>query len=459
MAKIFVGIDIGKNINVIRFFNEKREEIRKKTSLKNNYYGYYKFKEILDILMYDNNLKSYDEIKIGIESTGHYWINLKRTLNKFGINNIVMVQGSAVKAMRNLIARQKGKNDPIDSKSIAYCVKDGYYSCINSRPTYINALKSMSRLRNELNEDLTSIKNKIHFWLDLNNQFFLTVFNVLNVTAIAILDKYPMPKDVLEIKEKDFKDEIMKENSHIDRKKISLYIEEVETWKEYIIDNDISARNEIKCYIQIYKDFTNSIKNLDKEIEELSKNIYGELYISLCNVKGMSNFNVSSLLAEIGDFKLFKTARTLQGFAGLSIKSKSSGLHEGSKKLTKSGNRRIRKYLYVIARQLIMHNSDIKKLYCYYLAYEREKENRRIEMWVATMCKILRCIYGSMKNNSKFNTNEIFKTLDFSKCNMEKFNKLYSNFNIEKVINEGEKSKKVSEKVPKKVSEENMLKS
>lgn len=441
MIKIFIGIDIGKKDNVIRFFNVNGKEIRKKVNVKNNYYGYYKFKEIIDVLMHDNNINSYDEIKIGIESTGHYWINLKRTLNKFGINDIVMVRGSAVKSMRNLIASQKGKNDPIDSKSIAYCIKDGYYFKINSRPAYINALKNMTRLRNELNEDLTSVKNKIHFWLDLNNQFFLTIFNGnLTVTSLAILYKYPMPKDVFEIKDRDFIEEIVKEQSYIDRKKIALYIEEVKTWKYYILENDISVRNEIKCYLETYRSFENSIKKLDKEIEELSKVIYGELYVSLCNIKGMSNFNVSSLLAEIGDCKKFKTARELQAFAGLSLFSKSSGLHEGSKKLTKSGNRRMRKYLYVITRQLIMHNSDIKKLYCYYLSYEREKENRKIEMWVATMCKILRCIYGSMKNNSKFDTNKIFEKIDFSKCNMEKFNKLYSNSNIEKIIDENNKS-------------------
>lgn len=440
---IYIGIDIGKRENVLRFFNESGEEIRKKAKLKNNYYGHNDLKEIIDILINDNDLNSYDDIFVGIESTGQYWINLHYILNKFGINKVVMVQGSTVKMMRELIASQRGKNDTADSKAIAYCIKDGYYSNIKSRPVAINSLKDMTRLRNELTEGLTSVKNKIHCWLDVNNQFYLTVFQgKLSSTGIKLLEKYPMPKDVLEMENREFVDDVMKGNPKIDRKKLTLYKEEIETWEYYQIESDFSIKNEIKCYIETYKSFERSINELDKEIEILSREIYGEVYVELCNVKGMSNFNVSSLLSEIGECKSFKNARKLQSYAGLSIMSNSSADKDGASKLTKKGNRRIRKYLYVIARQLIIHNMEFKKLYCYYLSYERDKENRKIEMWVATMCKILRCIYGAIKNNTKFDTGIIFKDIDFSKCNIEKFNKLYMKKDIEKLIDENNKNYK-----------------
>ncbi|WWU63318.1 IS110 family transposase [Clostridium baratii] len=433
---IYIGIDIGKEENIIRFFNEKEEEIRKKCALKNNYQGHCKFKEIIDILIYDMRLKSYDDVCIGIESTGHYWINLYHILQKFGIKNIYMVQGYTVKKMRELITKNRGKNDSIDSMSIAFCLKGGYYSDIHRKGEGINALKRMTRLRNELNEDLTAIKNKIHAWLDVYNQFYLSIFNGrLTVTGILLLENYPAPADSLKISLREFINSLVDKNHLVDRKKLTLYREEVETWEFYHMEVDASIRHELKCYIETYRAIEKTINELEKDIDRISKEIYGELYISLCAEKGMSKFNFSSLLAEIGDCREFKTARSLLAYAGLGILTKcSSGKKKGEGELTKSGNRKIRKYLYVLTRQLILSNPEIKKLYCYYLSYERDKENRKIEMWVATMCKILRCIYGSIKNGTKFDTNEMFKNIDFSKCNMEKFNKLYLKGNIVKIL-------------------------
>ncbi|MBY0757337.1 IS110 family transposase [Clostridium sardiniense] len=434
---VYIGIDIGKNENVIRFINKQGKEIRKKAKLKNNYYGFKELKEIIEVLIEDNNLNSYDDILVGVESTGHYWINLQQILNRLGIKRVVMVQGTTVKTMRDLIASQKGKNDSIDSKAIAYSIKDGYYSEIMPKSIEVNSLKNMTRLRNELSESLTSIKNKIHAWLDVNNQFYLIVFqHKLTITGIKLLEKYPIPKDVLKINTREFIQDIMRDNPRIDRKKLMLYKEEVETWQYYQMDISFPSKNEIKCYIESYKTLEKTINELDKEIENLTIEIYGEQYKNLASIKGIPNLNISSLFAEIGDFKLFKNARMLQSYAGLSIRADSSATKVGESKITKKGNRRIRKNLYIITRQLIVHNTEIKKLYCYYLSLEREKENRKIEMWIATMCKILRCIYGTMKNNSNFDTSEIFKTLDFSRCNMEKFNKLYMKKDVEKLIDE-----------------------
>lgn len=436
MKKLFIGIDIGRQINVMTFVDESGKEVRKKLKLKNSYNSIIKFKEEIDILVFDMNLQSYDEILIGIESTGHYWINLKYLLDKIGIK-VVMVQGSSVKSMRDLIAKQKGKNDPIDSKSIAFCIKDGYYSEITNKSKDINSIKNMCRLRSEFVKYFTAIKNKIHAWLDVNNQFFLNVFNFkLQATGIKILEKYPLPEEIVNMTTEEFVKEVIKDNAKISRRKIILYKEEVETWKEYIVKTTNVSKYEIKEYIKNYIEIEKSIEELDKEIEKVTNEIYGNSYKSLCEIKGMSNVTLSMLLAEFGNFKLFKNARVVQSFAGLGISGKSSGNKVGENNISRKGNRRIRQALYIITRQLIIHNQEIKKLYCYYLSIERVNENKKIEMWIATMCKILRCIYGVIKNNDKFDYDILFENIDFSKCNMEKFNKLCNKKDVEKMIDD-----------------------
>lgn len=436
LYKLYIGIDIGRKKNVVAFANEWGEEVRKKLKLKNTYYSMYDFKEAIDILVHDMKLKSYEEILVGIESTGHYWINLETLLKRMGLK-VVMVQGTVVKNMRNLIASQKGKNDPIDSKAIAFCIKDGYYSEITPKSKDMNSLKNMCRLRNELVKSSTAVKNKIHAWLDVNNQFFLNVFNfTLQSTGLKILEKYPLADDMLNLSDVEFINEIMKDNPKLNRRKALLYKEEVTTWKDYIIETTLATKHEIKSYVRSYIDLEKQISELDEEIERATKEIYGKAYESLCNVKGMPNITLSSLLAEIGDFSLFKNARVIQSFIGLGISAEQSGEHLGESGITRRGNRRSRQALYIITRQLIIHNPEVKKLYCYYLSLERRNENKKIEMWIATMCKLLRCIYGTIKNNSEFSYDVLFEKIDFSKCNMEKFNNLYNKKDVEKMIDE-----------------------
>lgn len=446
--KLYIGIDIGRKGNIVAFANEWGEEVRKRLRIKNTYYSMYTFKEAIDILVYDMNLKSYDEILVGIESTGHYWINLETLLKRLNLK-VVMVQGSVVKNMRNLIAPQKGKNDPIDSKAIAFCIKDGYYSEITPKSKEMNSLKNICRLRSELIKSSTAVKNKIHAWLDVNNQFFLNVFNfILQYTGLKILEKYPLPADILNLSDVEFINEIMKENPKLNRRKALLYKEEVTTWKDYIIETTLATKHEIKSYVRNYIYLEKQIKELDEEIERATKEIYGKAYESLCNVKGMPNVSLSSLLAEIGNFSLFKNARVIQSFIGLGISAEQSGDNLGESGITRRGNRRSRQALYIITRQLIIHNLEVKKLYCYYLSVKRTNENKKIEMWIATMCKLLRCIYGAIKNNSEFSYDVLFEKIDFSKCNMEKFNDLYNKKNIEKVIDENnDRNKKYKEKI------------
>ncbi|WP_338631676.1 IS110 family transposase [Clostridium baratii] len=447
LYKLYIGIDIGRKKNVVAFANEWGEEVRKKLKLKNTYYSMYDFKEAIDILVHDMKLKSYEEILVGVESTGHYWINLETLLKRMGLK-VVMVQGTVVKNMRNLIASQKGKNAPIDSKAIAFCIKDGYYSEITPKSKDMNSLKNMCRLRNELVKSSTAVKNKIHAWLDVNNQFFLNVFNfTLQSTGLKILEKYPLADDMLNLSDVEFINEIMKDNPKLNRRKALLYKEEVTTWKDYIIETTQATKHEIKSYVRSYIDLEKQISELDEEIERATKEIYGKAYESLCNVKGMPNITLSSLLAEIGDFSLFKNARVIQSFIGLGISAEQSGEHLGESGITRRGNRRSRQALYIITRQLIIHNPEVKKLYCYYLSLERRNENKKIEMWIATMCKLLRGIYGTIKNNSEFSYEVLFEKIDFSKCNMEKFNNLYNKKDVEKMIDENnERDKENKEK-------------
>jgi transposase len=65
----------------------------------------------------------------------------------------------------------------------------------------------------------------------------------------------------------------------------------------------------------------------------------------LCCFRGISTLTALALLAEIGDFRRFATARELMSFLGLTVAEYSSGDRRTRGSLTKTGNRHARRLL------------------------------------------------------------------------------------------------------------------
>lgn len=87
---------------------------------------------------------------------------------------------------------------------------------------------------------------------------------------------------------------------------------------------------------------------------------------------------------------------------------------------------------------LIDKNSDWKKVYCYYKAYNRKSPKANKKMVVAVACKLIRVIFGMLKNASEFDRNIVFKNLDFKKCNKEQFIEEYTGGKRKSVLTEEE---------------------
>ncbi|MEY9977867.1 transposase [Lysinibacillus sp. RC79] len=92
--------------------------------------------------MYEKILQTMKEAKkteviIGIEPTGHYWMNLAYFLDQYGIPLV-----------------------------IARLLKDGRFSYPRILKDIEAELRIGSTLRSKLTEDLASIKNRIIRWLD-----------------------------------------------------------------------------------------------------------------------------------------------------------------------------------------------------------------------------------------------------------------------------------------------------
>ncbi|ELC8331508.1 IS110 family transposase [Clostridium perfringens] len=439
---LYIGVDIGKEFNYASFLNEKGVEIDKRFKFKNNYLGFLKFKDNIDKLTYDYNLK-YDDILGGFESTGHYWINVDWFLTEKLNIKTVMVRNDAVRHTRALNSQGKGKNDSLDSRTIAECLKNGYYFDVQGRKEDYIVLRRLTRERSELEKEIARYKNRFRAWLDVNNPIFLEIFsNVFSSGALALLKVYPSPLDIIKDSYLEVREKLREVGYSRTNKTLKIYYEEVETYKNIINGISYADRLEISEYIEALEMYIKKKENLDERIEALMKFLEGKVYTSLSEIKGMPKAQVASLIAEIGNINNFKSARHLLSYAGLNLQGEGSGKNKGHSWISKTGNRKIRKELYVITFNLVRHNDYFRGLYCYYKSYKRPNEKSSKEMLIALMCKLLRVIYGMLKYNVEFNLNEMLKNYDFRNINKEKF--------IDEFLGNSEKKQKI---IPQEIEE------
>lgn len=146
------------------------------------------------------------------------------------------------------------------------------------------------------------------------------------------------------------------------------------------------------------------IKEIQEEINEILTKDAGlkERIDNVCTIKGVSLVTAVAIIAETNGFALFKSRSQLVAYAGYDVVQKQSGSSvNGQTKISKKGNKHIRKALYFPALSAAMHEPEMKR------TYQRisQKTNIKMKGAVAIQRKLLALIYTLFKNNQPYDPN------------------------------------------------------
>lgn len=418
LKKLSIGIDIGKKGNYVAF-KLIGEEVHKRIRVKNDYYGNCKIKEVIDKVCKNYNLL-YDECIIGLESTGPYWKNTKNYFEVLGFE-VALVLHEVVDGIKKL-EKIPGKTDSIDSYAIATALEMGKYEQITEMVIKRESLKRLARYTDDLLRDQVRIKNKIWSWVAEFNQPYEKYFKESDsATSRALLKLYPSPLDIVG---RDFylvMEDLREETKIPSSKGIKLYLEECKEIKKFVISPSDINRLEIRRYIERLEEIEKEVEEMKEKLERLASETYDE-WETLSSIKSISKTQLIFVLAEIGDIRRFKTPRHLLSYAGFKLFKKSqSGEKEGQSKITKRGNVRLRKNMFLIVRTLIIHNRTFRHLYCRYKSYNRKYTNTDKSMLIGVACKFLRIIFGVMKNKTKYDERLVLKDCKLTECDIKRY--------------------------------------
>ncbi|MDH3324527.1 MAG: IS110 family transposase [Candidatus Peregrinibacteria bacterium] len=144
---------------------------------------------------------------------------------------------------------------------------------------------------------------------------------------------------------------------------------------------------------------------LEKEITEIIKEKYdNNKFEILCSIPGVSPFLASLILFFFSSEEGTKTGKWV-AFCGLEISTQQSGKWQGKGRLSKRGNKYLRKRLFAGGWGCFMNNEYFKKYY-----YELRENNRRghVEALNIISRKIVRISFSLLKNNTFFDPARCF---------------------------------------------------
>ena len=150
------------------------------------------------------------------------------------------------------------------------------------------------------------------------------------------------------------------------------------------------------------------IKFLDKQVAEIVKEItelvkqdgqVNESIELICSIPGVGRLTAATVLAETNGFELIRNKRQLTSYAGLDVKEKSSSTSvKGKPRISKKGNRYLRKAMYMPALAAIRNEGRFKVLFTRLVS----RHGIKMKAAVAVQRKLLEMIYIVYKTNTAF---------------------------------------------------------
>lgn len=391
---IYVGIDVASTKHDIVISSESGELFKKAFSIKNDLDGYKKLlSEISSAKEFFNDLN----VRIGLESTGHYSRNILHflILARF---EVMFINPLLTNMDRKAASVRKTKTDAIDAKAICMFLirNQNDFKPYTLSSYHIDELKTLVRQRKSLKTQINKEMNLLHAYVNQAFPEYYKIFKKINSKAsMEVLSRYASLSEFKRVRLETLKELIRKSS------KGHHGIREAQMLKELIsssIGIDSSALSfSIKQTIKRILMIKEQICDIEHEITHH----IDESHTTLLSVPGVGYTTGAIILAEIGDIHRFKTDDQLLAYAGLDPSVYQSGNFEGSYKISKRGSSILRFAIYHVAQAAVKFDPVFK---AYYLKKKAEGKRHRVIIGHVTK-KILRVIRSILKNNSTYSIN------------------------------------------------------
>ena len=383
---IYVGIDVAKDKHDCHIMRDDGEVLVDNFTFENSKTGFEFFDRVVK-----QNKKRKEEVKVGLEYTGHYSQNILEHL-KTQPYAVLPLNPLKVNLFRKSKSLRNTKTDKSDARYIAEVTAETEVEKRRHVLGDIRVLRSLTRYRYRVQKTVQCTKNRYRRVLQLVFPEFEKHFNVNYRSAIELIGRYSSPREVLTANKTSLVKNLDKISYGRYGKRADELIEAAST--------SIGVSNAGDAYE--LKRLAKLIAFLEDElvlIEEKLRSILDKLKSPILTIPGIGVNTGATILAEIGNVKNFSNDAKLLAFVGCEPTIYQSGKFVLTRtSMVKKGSKYLRNAIFQATKSAYVTDPVMR-------AYVDRKRAAGKHFFVALshgMKKMVRIIFAVLKNGAPY---------------------------------------------------------
>ena len=395
---VYVGVDVAKADHCLGAIDAQGQVVLKPVRFTQDAEGFARLAGLL------RRLGPPEEVVVGMEATGHYWVLLAEELQRLGYPPQVfnpILSGDAIR-----MSVRGRKTDADDCLAIARVVRDGGFQPVRLPDAAMGELKRLCRYRQAAVERSANLKKRLLGLLDLVFPEFAHLFSECSgAAARAALMAGPSARLMAAMPINDLVAQVhAASRGRLGRERAQAVILAAKT-SIAAARTDTATEMAIRMTLQEIALLDDQITTYDAAITPLApagKDL-------LTTIPGIGPILAAVILAEIGTIERFIPAKgdprpsdgihRLLAFAGLDPRITESGQTRGKPRMSKRGSRTLRTALWRAA--FLAHRHD-----AFRDLYQRHRVTMKQPQKIAlshVARKLTQAIYGVLRYQTPFN--------------------------------------------------------
>lgn len=392
MSNFYLGGDVSKGYCDFCLIDEDKNIVEKNFQLDDNYAGH----QNLEKLIRKFTISHPDaEIYVGVESTGGYENNWLKFLRELADKGKLPVHSARINPKGTNHNSQAGLSRTITDKVSARNISE--YLINHKRKIIYNKTDNLTAVRRQWTFIRLLVKQRTQYYNELNSYLYQANPETLNYSKdgypqwlLKVLLRYPTAKQLSKAKLS-----ILTTIPYVTKEKAEELVRRVKS--SVASDTSDSTAESIKL---IVGQIVHLEKMADAHVTLIKKDfpLQKEMLL-LKSFIGIGDYSAMGLLMYIVNIDYFESAKHMTSFFGVHPVYKQSGDGTWGMHMSKQGQAEVRYILYLVALTAIQHNPAIKELYAKHMA---KGINKTAALGIC-MHKILRMVFGMLKNKETFN--------------------------------------------------------
>jgi transposase len=335
-------------------------------------------------------------VLVGMESTASYHVNLFSYLVSEGYK-VILINPLLISNYVKMQLR-KTKTDKKDAFVIAqFLLTNGDTLIQRVTPSLISDLRDLARQRESLVDEMTALKIKIKQLLNITFPELEHMAGIFTKSILKLLQRYPSAFALRDADLGQLSQMLITDSYGHKREAFAAAL--IKAAHLSVGTNSPAKEMILKQKIALLLHLEDALQEITDMLIEMSRKLMEEDINIMTSIKGIGDKTAANFLIEMGgDINQYERSGKIIAMAGLDPAVYQSGKHDGKGRITKRGNRHLRRIIWLMTTRVI-HYSDIFK--AYYL--KRRKEGLPYKMAVlATAHKLIRVIYAMLTQRTTF---------------------------------------------------------